>query len=100
MEPSLAPRQLCALAADAATVTSVAGAVSPPGGRTPDGSGRHETVRCDPGQLYRCFDADVVACQENAVVGTCTRGCFSPGASVDDGEPVSREAAFAILCSR
>jgi hypothetical protein len=33
-------------------------------------------------------------------VGICVRGCFVEGASVDVEMTVSREAAFAILCSR
>ena len=88
IEPPLAARQLCAAPADgAAAVLRLMGAQPAP-------------FPCDDGQLYRCVDGDVIACHENAVVGRCARGCFASGASVEDGEPVSREAAFAVLCSR
>jgi hypothetical protein len=87
VESALAARQLCLPASDAAIVMHSTGALPAPPG-------------CSDGQLYRCVDSDVIACHENAVIGRCSLGCFAPGASVDDGEPVNREAAFAILCSR
>jgi hypothetical protein len=86
VEPSLA-RQLCLPASDAAIAMRSTGALPAPPG-------------CSDGQLYRCVASDVVSCHENAVVGRCTLGCVAPGAFVDDSEPVNREAAFAILCSR
>jgi hypothetical protein len=55
---------------------------------------------CDEGQLYRCGAGAVTACRDNAVVARCVRGCVDEGAAVDDDVPVTREAAFAILCSR
>jgi hypothetical protein len=87
IDRSLALAQLCAPAPDASTVTRMTGAVP-------------STVSCDEGQLYRCAGADVVACRERMVIGRCLRGCFAPEASVEGSDPVSREAAFAVLCSR
>jgi hypothetical protein len=87
VERSLAPIQLCAPAPDIAAAVRSTRATPPSGG-------------CEEGQLYRCSGADVVACHENAVVGTCVRGCFAPDAAIQAGGPVSREAAFALLCSR
>jgi hypothetical protein len=78
--------QLCAPALDAGPPARAL-AVTSPG-------------RCDEEQLYRCAGGAVVACAEGAVVGICVRGCFVEGASVDVEMTVSREAAFAILCSR
>jgi hypothetical protein len=54
---------------------------------------------CDEGQRYRCADGLVVECQSEVAVGRCVRGCFAQTASIDDDD-VSREAAFAMLCSR
>jgi hypothetical protein len=88
IEPPLAVRQLCAPSQDAGTVMRV----TPVGPPTP--------AACGAGQLYRCSGADVVDCRENAIVGTCLRGCFAPDAYLDEDPPVTREAAFAILCSR
>jgi hypothetical protein len=53
---------------------------------------------CDEGQLYRCQDGRVVDCTGRAVVAECPQGCFAEGAFIADD--VSREGAFAILCSR
>jgi hypothetical protein len=78
--------QLCAPDRDAGAFTRG------PAGEVPRG--------CDEGQLYRCAAGSVVACHENAVVATCVRGCFEEGAAIDEDEPIEREAAFAILCSR
>ena len=58
---------------------------------------------CDEGQLYRCAGALVTDCATHAVGASCARGCFAEGAVIEDGsqdEPITREAAFAILCSR
>jgi hypothetical protein len=54
---------------------------------------------CDEGQRYRCADALVIECQSGVAVGRCVNGCFAQTASIDDDD-VSREAAFAMLCSR
>jgi len=81
---SRAAAQLCAPAADA-------GPVARP---------EHAAGECEDGQLYRCTGGQVVSCAEHAVVGECVRGCFAAGAYLDDDVVVSREAAFAILCSR
>jgi hypothetical protein len=54
---------------------------------------------CDEGDRYLCAGGQVIECAPRIVVGQCVRGCFTEKASIgDDG--VSREAAFAILCSR
>jgi hypothetical protein len=57
-------------------------------------------VACDEGQLYRCAGGLVVACSDSVALVACARGCISEGAAIDDDETVTREAAFAILCSR
>jgi hypothetical protein len=54
---------------------------------------------CDEGDRYRCAGGRVVDCASTVAVGRCVRGCFAEGTSIDD-DGVSREAAFAILCSR
>ena len=86
MERLKASAQLCAPEVDAGAVARTLAVTSPSG--------------CDEEQLYRCAGGAVVACAEGAVVGMCTRGCFAEGASVGGELAVSREAAFAILCSR
>jgi hypothetical protein len=78
--------QLCAAEADAGAIARTLAVTSP--------------ARCEEEQLFRCAGGAVVACAESAVVGVCVRGCFAEGASVDGEQAVSREAAFAILCSR
>jgi hypothetical protein len=120
VEATLAARQLCAPSQDAGAVmqvTPVVGAPTAVGrtpegrngrnetvGRTPEGrNGRNETVGrigCADGQLYRCSGRDVVSCRENAIIGTCIRGCFADDAYLEDDSVLGREAAFAILCSR
>jgi hypothetical protein len=56
--------------------------------------------RCDEDELYRCASGAVVSCAEHAVVGVCVKGCATEGGSLGDDVPLSREAAFAVLCSR
>jgi hypothetical protein len=82
-----AARQLCAPGPDAGVLTG-----RPLSGEAVPG--------CEEGQLYRCVAGAVVACHENAIAATCVHGCVEQGAFIDDDEPVQREAAFAILCSR
>jgi hypothetical protein len=86
-----AARQLCAPGRDGgAFVTSPA---------TPAAAGDAAETPCDEGDRYLCAAGRVVECASGAAVGQCLRGCFADGTSIgDDG--VSREAAFAILCSR
>ena len=58
---------------------------------------------CEEGQLYRCAGGLVVDCAAHVVLAVCTHGCFAEGAAIEEDaqdESVSREAAFAILCSR
>jgi hypothetical protein len=88
IEPPLAARQLCAASQDGGAVMRV----------TP--AGVPTRAACDDGQLFRCSGADVVDCRENAIIGTCVRGCFAPDACLEGDTPVNSEAAFAILCSR
>jgi hypothetical protein len=88
IERPLAARQLCAPSQPGGAVIRV----------TPAGPPTHGV--CEDGQLFRCSGADVVDCRENAIIGTCIRGCFAPDAYLEGDAPVSREAAFAILCSR
>jgi hypothetical protein len=83
-ERGAARAQLCAPAVDAGALVRV----------------EHSPADCEDGQLYRCKDGQVVACAEHAVVAVCVSGCFAPGAFLGDDVGVSREAAFAILCSR
>jgi hypothetical protein len=83
-----AERQLCAPAIDAgpfATPAVIPLAV-------------HETP-CEEGDRYRCSRGQVIECSTGLAVGLCVRGCFAEGTAMDD-DAVSREAAFAILCSR
>jgi hypothetical protein len=87
LEPSLAVRQLCGLGPDAGPITG-------------DPKSRAHS-RCEDGQLYRCVGGEVVDCTGEWVIASCIRGCATEGTSIDDdGVPVRREAAFAILCSR
>jgi hypothetical protein len=82
--------QLCAPGPDAGVFASPSAASSPP-------SDAGEA--CDEGDRYLCAGGRIIECALRAVVGQCLRGCFTEGASIgDDG--VSREAAFAIMCSR
>ena len=92
-----AARQLCAPEPDANPndATSwkrrVVDAMAPP------------AASCDEAQLYRCARGLVVDCAVHVVLAACTRGCFAEGAAIEadaQDESVSREAAFAILCSR
>jgi len=96
IERSLAATQLCAPETGPPSRPSWKGPVvvgpttEPPAG-------------CDVGQLYRCAGGVVVDCAAHLVAASCSRGCFAEGAAIDEGdrdEPVRREAAFAILCSR
>jgi hypothetical protein len=84
---ALAPAQLCAPGRDA-------GVFAVPS-LLPDAG----DAVCDEGARYLCSGGRVVECAARAVVGQCVRGCFADGTSIDD-DGVSREAAFAILCSR
>lgn len=88
VERDAATRQLCKPAPDAVVV-------GPP---PPDAV----ATACDEGDAYRCARGLVVACHDNAVVARCARGCAGEGTALssEDEAPVSREAAFAILCSR
>ena len=61
-------------------------------------SGVPETP-CEEGDRYRCAGGRVIECAPSLLLGTCARGCFADGTAIDD-DAVSREAAFAMLCSR
>jgi hypothetical protein len=87
IERRLAAAQLCAPGRDAGVF-----AVPP---RATDAGER----LCEEGDRFLCSGGRVVECASEAAVGWCVRGCFAEGASIDD-DGVSREAAFAILCSR
>jgi hypothetical protein len=92
MDPARAPVQLCAPDVDALTAAREEGERAAPG-----------LVGCDEGQLYRCSGDAIVDCTRHTVVASCVRGCSDESASVEDGiegHLVTREAAFAILCSR
>jgi hypothetical protein len=68
---------------------------------TPDA--RRSVPMCDEGQLFRCVAGDVVDCALRDVVASCVRGCAEGADAVEDGigqHPLTREGAFAILCSR
>lgn len=79
-------RQLCAPGADAGPAASLL--TSPP------------ASRCDEDVLYRCAGGAIVSCADHAVVALCVKGCALDGATLGDDTPVSREAAFALLCTR
>jgi hypothetical protein len=90
VDRALARAQLCAPGPEAGAMAVPM--VGPPA--TDDGD-----MPCDEGDRYRCAGGRVVECVTRAPIGRCLRGCFTDGTSIgDDG--VSREAAFAILCSR
>jgi hypothetical protein len=86
VERDVALRQLCALPPGAGAVARSLSSRSP--------------AACDEDELYRCVDGSIVACDERAFVAACARGCVRDSASLERDTPVSREAAFAILCSR
>jgi hypothetical protein len=54
---------------------------------------------CEEGERYRCAGGHVIECASNLALGRCVKGCFAEGTSIGD-DAVSRETAFAILCSR
>jgi hypothetical protein len=105
MDRARAPVQLCADGADGADRAHAVIAAAEEGERGERaGVG---LVECDEGELYRCVGDGVVDCARRAVVARCLRGCSAESASVEDGledgiegHRVTREAAFAILCSR
>jgi hypothetical protein len=84
---ALAATQLCAPGKDAGVFA--APLVMPDAGE----------ALCDEGDRYLCVGGRVIECASRAVVGQCVRGCFAEPTSID-ADGVSREAAFAILCSR
>jgi hypothetical protein len=87
IDPSLALRQLCAADADAGPIAYDAT--------------RPLKSTCEEGQRYRCIVGALADCAAGRTIATCIRGCVAEGAAIDDdGVPVRREAAFAILCSR
>jgi hypothetical protein len=93
MSPHEAAVQLCAAAPGDVVVSA------PPGhdARAP------EVRACDEGDLYRCDAGEVVDCAAHSVVASCAHGCVKGAGSVEEGigqHPLTREAAFAILCSR
>jgi hypothetical protein len=90
-----ATTQLCAPEPDAVFAV-------PPSGREGEG-GATDLVGCDEGQLYRCAGGRIVDCAVHAAVASCVHGCSEDGAFVEEGiaeHVITREAAFAILCSR
>jgi hypothetical protein len=94
VEKGLAARQLCASGRDAGVFALPMSSAVGAGGATPNAD-----AACDEGDRYRCSGGHVVECATSMVVARCLRGCFAEGTSIDD-DAVSREAAFAILCSR
>jgi hypothetical protein len=85
-----AATQLCAPARDAGPVAA-AGSTAP----TP-----YDGPRCEEGERFSCVGDVVLECRNVPVaIGWCFKGCYADGGSIDD-ERVSREAAFAIFCSR
>jgi hypothetical protein len=83
VDRSIARAQLCAPAEDASTSVRDIG--------TP------ATTGCEEGEVFGCRRGALIDCASRRQY-SCPVGCFRDGASLDDG--VSREAAFAILCSR
>ncbi len=89
IERADARTQLCAPAPSAGVLAVPSAPGAPDGGE----------AQCEEGDRYVCTGGRVVDCASRAAAGTCLRGCFAEGTTIgDDG--VSREAAFAILCSR
>ncbi|MGH7439000.1 MAG: hypothetical protein ACRENE_25205, partial [Polyangiaceae bacterium] len=89
VEPPRATAQLCAPPAGAPSpAVPWAGSVLPP---TP----------CDEGDAYRCAGGAVLDCRSATPVGSCVGGCYRDGASIADTTlALTRERAFALLCSR
>jgi hypothetical protein len=86
IDRSLAPAQLCAPGPDAGVFARATLPV-------------RATITCEEGQRHVCSAGLTIECASGSAVGFCTHGCYVDGASIDD-DGVSREAAFAILCSR
>jgi hypothetical protein len=86
VDRAAALRQLCALEPDAAPPARLLAAPPPSG--------------CDEEDLYRCAGSAIVSCAERQVVGVCAKGCATEGGSLGVDAPVSREVAFAVLCTR
>ena len=59
-----------------------------------------QAADCEETSLYRCAGGLVVSCSERAAVAACLHGCAREGSDIGVEQTVSREAAFAILCSR
>ncbi len=87
VEAPRAMAQLCAPPADA----------GPPAGPWPGGV--VPALDCDEGDSFRCTGGAVIDCRKRTPVGQCLRGCYREGASLPD-DRLSRETAFALLCSR
>ncbi len=88
VERSLATVQLCVASSDAGLpAVPWAGSVLPP-------------TTCDDEDSYRCTGGSVVDCRSATPVGSCVRGCYRDGASLPNEATVTRERAFALLCSR
>jgi hypothetical protein len=87
IERDAAAAQLCAPVGRAFDLPAAGDRLAPPG--------------CDEGQLYRCAARVVTDCLHRRAIGSCLRGCFAEGASIEDEVGgISREAALAILCLR
>jgi hypothetical protein len=86
LERGKALAQLCAPPPDAGPMARALSTTAPGG--------------CEDEELYRCAGGAVVGCADHTVVGMCLQGCAVEGASVGVDMPVTREGAFAILCSR
>ncbi|MGH7269498.1 MAG: hypothetical protein ACREJ3_03630 [Polyangiaceae bacterium] len=54
---------------------------------------------CDEGGRYLCAGGAIIECASGAAVAQCSRGCVADGGTIDE-DGVTREAAFALLCSR
>jgi hypothetical protein len=94
----MAAAQLCAPAVVPAIVPAIDGG---PVARLAAGRIPNAPRACAEDQLYRCADGVVIDCLAHEAVAMCIRGCFADGAFIDDASgSVTREAAFAILCSR
>jgi hypothetical protein len=57
------------------------------------------SVPCQEGQRFACTAGLMVECASSTVIGLCIHGCYAEGASIDD-DGATREATFALLCSR
>jgi hypothetical protein len=96
IEPSLALAQLCTPQPDAGALVSLPRAL----GLAPSDERPERDRSCEEGEAFRCVGGDIVSCSERRTVASCVHGCYRDEAAVEDDTNLSREQAYALLCSR